>query len=149
MDDNFEQVADRIDQDVAFASVDLLAGIIAAFAAGLSRLHTLAVQDGRRWFRFAPLTMSFLLTQRFIDPRPRAIQAPFPIMVVDGTGWRILARQVLPLTTRTRQVEHGVNHRTHVNGQRSAAAVALQRQKRPDESPLCVGRITGIDGSSL
>ncbi len=149
MDDNFEQVADGVDQDVAFASADLLAGIIAAFTARLSRLHTLAVQNGCRWFRLASLTASFLLTQRFIDPRPRAVQAPLPIMVVDGTGWRILARQVLPLTTRARQVEHGINHRMHVNGQRSAAAVALQRQKRPDKTPLCVGHITGIGGSSL
>jgi hypothetical protein len=66
---------------VAFASADLLAGIIAAFVAGLSRLHALAVQDGRRWFRLASLTMPFLLTHRFIEP---LLQAPFPIVVGDA-----------------------------------------------------------------
>lgn len=148
-DDHFEQVADRVDQDVAFASADLLAGVITAFTARLSRFHTLAVQNGRRWFRFASLTTSFLLTQRFIDLLPGAVQAPFPIIIVDATKRRILTEQVLPLATRAHQVEDGVDDRTHVNAQWSTAPIALQRQERSDESPLCVGHIAGMDGISL
>jgi len=52
----FEQQAAPIgiDKGMAFAALDLLAGIIAPWSAALGRLHALTVDDRRRRTGFAP-----------------------------------------------------------------------------------------------
>ena len=76
MDHGIDQEAIGIGQDMAFASLDLLAGVVTARAAGLGRLGRLAVDDPSRGTGLASRRFARHHDQCVIDPLPGTVVAP-------------------------------------------------------------------------
>jgi hypothetical protein len=105
----FEQATFRVDQNVAFATRDLLSAVVAARTAGLGGADGLAVDDGCRGLRLAAGGEAVLLTQRRVDPLPGAVPTPLGIVVEHCCPGRKVVRQGAPLTSGPEQVEHGLD----------------------------------------
>src|SRR5262249_21913607 len=65
-----------VDERMALASVDLLSGIVTAWAAGLGGLDTLAVDDRGRGARVAPDPFAICHHERVVYPFKSPIVAP-------------------------------------------------------------------------
>jgi len=76
MNMNCEQQAIAIGDDMAFAPMDTLAGIVAARTSGMGRRSALAVDHGRRRFRGASEGAAGTAHQRFGDLLPTPAIAP-------------------------------------------------------------------------
>src|SRR3954463_10729945 len=105
----FEQATFSVDQNVAFATRDLLAAVVAARTAGLGGADGLAVDDGCRGLSLAADDEPVLLTQRRVDPLPGAVPTPLGIVVEHCCPGRKVVRQGAPLTSSAEQVEHGLD----------------------------------------
>ena len=73
VDDQPQRQSQRVGEQMPLATVDFLAGIIAARAAGFGRLDALAVDDRGRGLRLAPGLLAGGHQQRGPDGRPDAI----------------------------------------------------------------------------
>ena len=109
MDDDAQQQAACIDEDVALAPRDLLARIEALRVERsppfLRSLGALAVDHRRRWARLAPFPVAYRHIERVVDALERAVPVPQHEVVM----CRRLRRQVLgqrrPLAARPKNIE--------------------------------------------
>ena len=145
MDHHFNEMAQGIDNDVALAAFDFLAGIVANFAANFSRLGALAIDNRRACFGFPALSLAFFVPEGCIDLRPGLVLAPFAIMVVDAVVVRVLLGQLIPLTARAQDVENGIHDLAHVQFDRATWAGACQAQQWLQTFPLNVSQIAGVN----
>src|ERR1700693_466111 len=144
MHDRTNQKAGRISQDVAFAALDLLAGIIAARPAGFGGLDRLAVDDAGGGARFAPRGFTRQHQQDMVDLTPQTAIAPgVEVMLNRGVGREILGQQA-PLAAALRQIEDRVHHRTQRRRARAAATLVRRGQERLDHGQLGIGCIACI-----
>src|SRR5215204_6472690 len=79
-----------ISDDVALASFHLLAVVKPAWTATFCCLHTLTVDDPRRWIAVAPHQLPDAPHQHQIDPLPNARVTPSVEIVLDRRARRIL-----------------------------------------------------------
>src|SRR5215207_7842415 len=85
MDLRLEQKAFRIDQDVAFSALDLLATIIASLLSShAGALDRLRIDNTRGGLRITPKTDPQTLADGCVEPLPGTIDAPEPKVMVDG-----------------------------------------------------------------
>jgi hypothetical protein len=95
-----------VGDDVSLASIDPLSGVKAAWATGLRRRSTLAIEDSRRRLGFTPEFASCLPNQSSDDPVPPAGVAPRVKIALDSRVRRELARQGPPLAAGGQNVEN-------------------------------------------
>src|ERR1043166_3946990 len=94
MSNDLQQVAHRIDQDMTFASVYLLATIEAMFTAHFCRFHALAVDNRQTRICRSARCLPSLFPQGCVHRLPRLVPTPFVKMVVHAVKVRILMRQI-------------------------------------------------------
>ena len=108
MDHDQQQQAERVDEHMAFAPVDLFSRIIAALPTLFGRLDRLGVNDrgGRRGF--PSLGLAHLLAQRGIDLGEQRGLAPQAKGDIDGLPrWKIVGEQP-PRTASAQHIEDGI-----------------------------------------
>src|SRR5262249_35050490 len=91
VDHDAEQQAHRIDQQMPFGPLDLLAGVVTAKAAGPAPLDRSAVDDGRRRLILPALSPPDALAQGVEDSLPD----PRPTPGVEVTPDRAFRREVV------------------------------------------------------
>jgi hypothetical protein len=95
----------RIDQEVALAPVDFLAGIVASLVAALRALDALSVEDPRTGMALSPRHHTQMLSQMPVDCHQESFAFPLPEVVIDRTPRRKVFRQIAPLAGGLGQVE--------------------------------------------
>jgi hypothetical protein len=126
-----------IDQQVAFATVDLLAAIIAALATDSGGFDRLRVDNRSTRLHLAPHAQSQRFTQHGVDRLPQATQARGAQIVIDGFPMRQIVRQQFPATAALGNVEHGVEQLPARDSSWSTIGLGFRHQ-RGDQFPLAV-----------
>ena len=144
MDDNGQQIAHGIDNNMPLAPFDPLACIIAAHPARFGCLDTLTVDDGRTGVRVTITRFPVALAQNCGDLTPRAVKAPLTEVIVHAVTVWIIARQILPLATAAHNIENGVDHPAHVQFKWASRSIVLQWQQGPNQSPFCIIHVAGV-----
>lgn len=144
MNDNIQQIADRIDDDVSFAAIDPLESIKASLPTGLGGLDTLGVYHPGCWFFVTLSLLAFQFAQSGVDLLPSPVQAPFAVVIVDAVMVREVFGQVSPLTTGPNHVENGIEHLAHVQFYGATSTFSFRNKQRTDDLPLLIGQVTGI-----
>src|SRR5215212_13165 len=139
----FEQATFSVDQNVAFATRDLLAAVVAARTAGLGGADGLAVDDGCCGLRLAANGEAVLLTQRRVDPLPSAAPTPLGIMVEHRCPRRKVVRQGAPLTSGAEQVEHGLDDAAQCEDLWMSRLLARAKQRCKD-LPFRVAQVGSV-----
>ena len=138
-----EQQALRVDHQMALATVDLLAAVVAARPAHLGGLDRLAVDDRGGGPGGAPHHLACTLAQRGVDRLPQAAQAPLPKVVEHRLPRRKVSRQHPPGHAATQDVEDGIEDLVQNNGASTPSALRLRKQRLEDRI-LFVGQITVV-----
>ena len=105
MNDAAQQQAQRVDQDVALAAVDLLAGIVAARAAAFAGPDRLAVDDAGGRLRLTARGRACQDQQRVVQAEQGAVPPPAAEVAEDGAPevgsiWAAAATGSRPATDR-------------------------------------------------
>jgi hypothetical protein len=144
MDDNFQQIAYGLCYNMAFAPIDLLAGIITAFSTCFGRFGALSIDhSGGRVFVTA-LSLAIHFAQCGVHLLPSAILAPFAAVIVHAVVVGIVLGQVLPLTTGADYVEDGINRLTHIEFYGTPWPLLFKGQQWLDNVPLFVSHVAGV-----
>lgn len=139
-DHHQENQTDRVDQDVAFASVDFLTRIVTPLVAGLGALDALAVNDRSAGLRFSSFDQAEMFSQMGVNLAPQASTLPEPEVVIDRAPRSEVFGQVPPLAARLDQVEHRVEQ--FPEGMFAASALlAGLGETIVDELPFGIGKI--------
>ena len=104
-----QQIALRINEQMALAALDLFAAVIATRSAHLGGLDRLAVDDRRCRLRRAADGPAITLAQNLGHVLPGAVLAPLRIVIENGASWGILMRQQPPLCAGAEQVEDRID----------------------------------------
>jgi hypothetical protein len=146
MGEEDEAAPDGIDEGVALATHDLLAGVVATRAAGFGGLHTLAVDDaGARRGRL-PTAFAIDQQQRMVE---RLEHAPVPPGCKPAIGRALggkVARQKPPGDTAAHHVEDPVDDLAQQPGQRPTGPLR-RRQQRRNQPPLRIRQICFVSES--
>jgi hypothetical protein len=135
--------SDCIDQDVAFAPIDFLAGIVTPLVADLGAFDALAVDDTSTGVALASIDQAHLLAQVSMNGCPQTVALPESEVVIGRSPRGKVSWQVAPLATRFDHIENGVGQlsermlaRTSYLGGLGEAVV--------DELPFTVGKVRCI-----
>jgi len=140
-----QEQSQRVDQQMAFAPVDQLAGIKAALAPTTIRgLDALAVEDRGGGLSLPPFLFSDQVAQAVVNPLPDAIQAPRAEVAVDGLPRRILVRQVAPLAAGPADVKDGIDRQAHIGSAVTTAGFG-RRDQSFDILPFSVGQVARVE----
>src|ERR1700739_1464633 len=128
---------------MTFAAFDFLAGIKAAWAAGLGGLDRLAVDHTGRRAGLAALRPAGAPEENVVEPQPHLTGAPGIEVALHRSVGRKLFGQQTPLAAGLGQIEYRIDHRTYW---RRAWPAALGRWGKLNcyHRPLAVGRIACI-----
>ena len=143
MGDGEQQQAERIGHDVALASLDLLASVVAANPSTLGGFDALAVDHAGRRTGFAAFQFPRAHHQQMVDALPQKTVAPRVKIALDRGNRRKVLRQHPPLATARRDVEDRIHHRTQIGGSRPASSFR-RRQQRRDQLPLATRQVAWI-----
>ena len=132
-----QQQAERVHEDVPFAPVDVLPGVMAFFAAPLRGLDALRIEDGCRRRRLPPGGFAQPLAQAVMDALPHPLQPPVPEVVIGDPPRRELVRQQAPGAARAHDVEDCVNNLASGILRRAASGFGF-RDQRSEPMPLGV-----------
>lgn len=144
MNDNIQEIAYRIDDNVSFAAIDPLEGIKATLPTRFGCLDTLGVYHPGCWFFVTLSFLAFQFAQSGVDLLPSPVQAPFAVVIVDAVVIREVFRQVFPLTTGPNHVENGVEHLAHIQFYGATSTFSFRNKQRFDDLPRLIGQVTGI-----
>jgi hypothetical protein len=109
----------------------------------LSSLGALTVDDRSRWTRLAPFVLARRDIERVVNALQRAVPVPEHEIMVRGALRRQILGQSLPLASRRKNVENGVQDLADVHLASSAAAPG-RRYRRRHQGPFRIRHITGI-----
>src|SRR3954469_18510784 len=124
-----------------FSACNLLSGVIAAlWAAHISALHALAVEDCCRGLPVFSCLLSTHCSERVMNPLPEPRDSPLSEVVIDRLPVREIQWQHPPTDASSQHVEDGVYHFTHVGGARTSSRSG-SRDIVSDTFPLSVGEI--------
>jgi hypothetical protein len=132
-----------IHQGMPLATRDLLACVVAAWAAGLGGLGTLAVEHGGRGAGGAPDPLAIAHDQMMVDRLPCPVIAKPGKPAIDRRGRREPVRQHLPRAAAAQHVEDRLHDTAH-RPSSLASARAGRRQERRQDRPLGIGQIASI-----
>lgn len=138
-----DEQSDRIDQDMAFAPIDLLAGIVTPLVADLGTLYALAVDDTSTGVALASIDQAHLFPQVSMNGFPQTVALPGSEVVIGRSPRGKVSWQVAPLAARFDHVENGV-------GQLSERMLARTSYLRGlgeaviNELPFAVGEVRSI-----
>src|SRR5215207_2473448 len=142
MDLRLEQKALRIDQDVAFSALDLLAAIIASLLSShAGALDRLRIDNTRGGLRITPKTDPQALADGCVEPLPGTIDAPEAKVMVDGLPRREVVRQQAPGAAAAENVEDGVEDLAQVVEARSSRGFRGWGQMGFDARPFSIGEV--------
>ncbi len=135
-----QEEAHGIDQDMALATFDMLACIVAAFTRPLRGLDALAVHRSSRGVLMTTSTLAYLSTKRVMHALPRAIIAKLVKVRRDALPAGIVLGQHAPLISCHRQVQERVQNGPHT--QRPGASSCFSRWDQIfDTIPLSISQI--------
>jgi Domain of unknown function (DUF4365) len=143
MDRNCQNRPQRVDNDMALSTVDLLTCVVTTLATDLGCLDGLTVDDRRAGRLLAPYAAPEHLPERVVNPLPGSIIASTEKEPVNGLPIGKVAGQMSPGATAALKVEDGVEDGAAADRLRSAAARRLW-QKFSKDLPLLVGKVRGI-----
>src|SRR5215207_6791468 len=142
MDLRLEQKALRIDQDVAFSALDLLAAIIASLLSShAGALDRLRIDNTRGGLRITPKTDPQALADGCVEPLPGTIDAPEAKVMVDGLPRREVVRQQAPGAAAAENVEDGVEDLAQVVEARLSRGFRGWGQMGFDARPFSIGEV--------
>ena len=145
-DDHSKQKSKRVDNDEALSAFGLLARIVANLATMCIGANGLAVENRCRRFGLSAILRSNQSAQSVVDEEPCAVLAPPPETVVDrfprGKGLWEQAPGAPAFDQIQNRIEQGPQ------GRRRTPNGLARREKRFDESPLCVRKV-GVVGRVL
>jgi hypothetical protein len=144
MDDNAQEVALRIDQNMALSSCDVL-GASEATNASRMRFDRLALNDRRTRGRITTGMATSRFTNMGRDVLPRPIQPPVTNETLDRRPGTVFPWQIAPGTASTQDVKQSVGHAAHIHGTRSAAWLNW-RNAWGQQGPLSICEIARIQG---
>src|SRR5277367_2001207 len=128
---------------MAFASLDLLATVVADLAADLGPFDRLGVDAGGTGGLLTTGLGADASSQRVEDGLPGAIAVPALEVIVGGSLGDEVVRQEVPLATGAALVEQGVDDLAQVDRPRSTTGFGGQ-QNGFDQGPLGVAQVGGI-----
>lgn len=143
VDDEADQQAKRVDDDVPLAAVDLLARVEAPGAATFGGLHGLAVDDAGRRTCLPSLLLPGRHDEGVVDGAQDADVAPGVEMVLHRGEGREVLRQHPPLATRRSHVEVRVHNLAQVRLTRPPDRLRSRQQGR-DQRPFPVAQVTCV-----
>ena len=142
-----QQQASRIDQQMPLASFDFLAPIIPARGAShLGGLDRLPLDAGGTGCGLAPRCHAGTCTQGLHHLGPRPVVAPLGKVVRGGALGQSIVREHIPLTAAPIQGENCIEHFPHVHRARVPSSLVLLGgwDQRFHDGPLLVRQIRGI-----
>lgn len=135
-----------IDEGVALATHDLLAGVVAARTAGFVGLHALPVDDAGARRGRPTATFAIDHQQRMIQRLKHAAVPPGRKPAIDrALGWKV-ARQKPPGDASAHDVEDRVDDLSQRPGERPASPLR-RRQQRRNQPPLRIRQIRFVSKS--
>jgi len=134
---------DRIDQDMAFAPVDFLAGIVTSLVADLGAFDALTVDDTRTGVALASIDQTHLFSQVGVNRCPQTVAFPESEVVIGCSPRGKVSWQVAPLTTGFDNIENGVGQLSEGMLARTPCLGGLGKAVI-DELPFAVGKVRGI-----
>lgn len=143
-DNHGHQQTQRVHQDMAFATCDVFARVIATDTRSLGRFHALAVQGTCGRMLVTTDSPTNLGTQRLVNPLPRPIIAERAKVRLHTLPGRIFFGHHSPLTTGDGQIQDRIHHCSHLQGPGAASRFG-RRDQIFTTMPLGVCQISGID----
>lgn len=140
--DHRHQEAERVDQDVPLAAVDLLPRVVAVRPL-FGRLDRLAVEHPGGGLAMTPLGLAEVAPQLVEESVDGAVLLPRHEVPVDDLPGRQFVRHRPPLAAGAGDVEEGVDDLAPLVLGRSAALLG-SRDESGDLGPLRPGQIAGI-----
>jgi len=141
MNDGGDQKALRVGQDVALASVDLLAGVEAAVSAAFRGLHALAVDHPGRRRRLPPGGLARRHQQRVVDRRPQPDVPPqIEVMLHRRHRREHGRRQHPPRQAAAQQIQQRLDD-VAIAPHRRPSAMRTRRQERLQHRPFRVRQV--------
>src|SRR5580704_11307619 len=138
-----EQEAIGVGDNMPFAAVDTLTGIVASRTTGLSRRCTLAVDDRHRRPGLAPQLPASLPNQSCDDFLPSSGIAPSVKIALDRRVRRKLLRQGTPLAASGQNVKNRLQNLAQIHFSWSTQSTST-RKPPCDQRPLRVGHIACV-----
>src|SRR5262249_46452152 len=130
VDQECEQQALRIGNDVALAPFDALEHVKTTRAAAFCGLRALGVTDAAGVNGSAPDPYSGALDEREIDLMPEPLVAPGIEIVLNSRPRRKIPRQQSPLATAGQHVEDSVDHGSQLDFTRAPDTARWRQKKR-------------------
>jgi hypothetical protein len=143
MNDEGQNQAHRVDDDVTFAAVDLLARIVAPLATDLGRLDRLAVDDRSTGRSLATFAASEHVSKHVVNLLPGPIVTPTEKESVDRLPVGVFVGEITPSATAAREVKNRVDRCATTNNLGSSPARRLWQQLAKN-LPLIVEQVRGI-----
>src|SRR5947208_3590058 len=125
---------------MALASVDLLAGVVAAWPASFGRLHALGVDDCTRRTGLTPRPFTIEHNQCVINLREAVFVTELRKPAIDRAPRRQIARQQAPRAARSHHIEDPVDDLAHRPSAWSARGIR-RRKVGPDHAPFLIGHV--------
>src|SRR5437764_4875071 len=100
---------------MTLAAADLLVAVVAFGPADLAGLDTLGVDGSGAGRLFPALGLANLHPQGIDEPLPSAVLLPGDEVIPHRALFQQIVRQHVPLATRSRLVEQGVDHLAHIH----------------------------------
>ena len=138
-----QEKAIGVGNNVSLAPIDALAGIKAAWAAGLRRRSTLAIEDSRGRHGFTPEFPAGLPNQSSDDLVPSGGISPRVKIALDSRVRRELARQGSPLAAGGQNVENCLHDLPQIDFPWPPTSPA-RRHLPGDQRPLRISQIACV-----
>jgi len=146
MDDERQDQTQRIDNDMALTSVDLLSGIVTSLAADLGRLDRLTVDNRRARGLLASQATPKHVPERVVNPLPSPVVAPTEEDPINCLPVGEFVRQKPPGAATADNIDDRVEDGATADRLGRPAARRL-RQKFSKDLPLLVGQVREIFGT--
>lgn len=137
-DNDTEQEAECIDQDMSFAPLDALGRVIPNVSAVGIGFDALAIEDRCRRTTALAFLFAYVSPQASVQGFPGMIEGPLTKDVVDGFPTRKIVRQESPLNTAFDDIKDGIDDLSAVNGR--SPCFAWFRKHRFKQLPLSIGQ---------